>query len=243
MKIKANDEIWEDSRNEGLSFETDIFNIYNPKYSSDSIVSSYHSELWSQISIDLVDKANAKRDPLFDAHSIEEIKIYSDYSNHHEPVFDDNKMFTNSPVNAIPPVIICDSPKIHDDSKFRKNEEGISMDNTNAMSSTMPSFSFKSKNIIQSNQSLLHNSKRLEQNSKDINRYENTFDTQTSQVWIPEESDKFQVAPNNLTQSRNFSIFDPKKSTGTYSKYLDMKHPFVTNPKFASKADSISEYR
>lgn len=57
-----------------ISYETEVHNIYSPKFSDTEI--SNDSEV-SRISIDNEDKMNAKNDPLFDAHSIEEIKIYS----------------------------------------------------------------------------------------------------------------------------------------------------------------------
>lgn len=63
-----------------ISYETEVHNIYDPKFDSESEESNHSGDV-SRISIDNEDKMNAKMAPLFDAQSIEEIKIYSEYSN------------------------------------------------------------------------------------------------------------------------------------------------------------------
>ena len=85
-------------------------------------------------------------DPLFDAHSIEEIKIYSDYNNRFDPP-EDTKLPLSSPNDkGGNPSINLGSSRVLIDMKTKKTDELPSMDNTNPMSSTMPSFSFKNKN-------------------------------------------------------------------------------------------------
>ena len=187
---------------------------------------------------------NAKKDPLFDAHSIEEIKIYSDYNKCMEPPEEKNfRDFMNSPMEAnLNQPIVWESPKIRLDVKFKAWEEGPSMDNTNQMlSSTLPSFSFKNKTAKSDNQSLmLFNSRKLDQNSKDKN--ENTFDSTMTKFRITNEhGDINHMNSSTPAQSRNFNIFDHKEMSSSYCKYLDSKHPLY-GKKFNLEADAISEY-
>ena len=177
-----------------ISYETEIHDIYNPNFSD--IESIMGSDEDSRISIDNEDKMNAKNDPLFDGQSIEEIKIYSDYSNCLEPedkLDDFNIPLLSSPIDLkINNFVSSESPRVRVESKNKKIDEGPSMDHTNQMSSTMPSFnfSFKHKNPKTDGISLLYNSRKLDQLSKEFYKSkneQNMFDSIAEKFKIPEE--------------------------------------------------------
>lgn len=150
-----------------ISYESEEHNIYSPKFSS-----SLSSDDRSWISIDQEDKMNAKNDPLFDAHSIEEIKIYSNYpqNSESEEISVEKDLHQTSGKAVIPP-IRCESPHIRVDLYHRKEESG-SVDNTHYWSTTIPSFnfSFKHKNLNSEGISLLHSSRRQDLPSKEVFR-------------------------------------------------------------------------
>ena len=205
------------------SFETAVFDIYNPDYSSSSMRSSAENSEWcSQISIGIEDKMNAKMDPLFDVHSIEEIKIYSDYNNRFDPP-EETKLSLNSPNDKWNPSMILGSPRVLIDMKAKKIDELPSMDNTNPMSSTMPSFSFRNKNVKCINQSLVYISKRLDQNSKEMNKYETIFQNKDGSIKIPEENESRNMHSPSSGPSRNITMFDKNTSGSNYSRYLENK--------------------
>ena len=231
-----------------VSYETEIHNIYDPKFDSE-IDESNNSNDVSRISIDNEDKMNAKMDPLFDGQSIEEIKIYSDYSNWLEndgEWMDTNLQSSLSPKFNISYPINCESPQIKLDSKFKRIEEGQSIDNTNQNWSTIPSFnfSFKNKNSKMDWTSFLQNSKRQEQNSKEFIRYKNDqFIFDSAVLKIPEEgNDHFYLNSSTPSQSRNLNYFENKETDKniTYTKHIHSKHPLIGKWKF--DPDAISEY-
>ena len=231
-----------------ISFETEIHNIYNPHFDSESEESNHSGDV-SRISIDNEDKMNAKMDPLFDGQSIEEIKIYSDYNNllvnDHEWM-DPNMQSLLSPKFNISYPVHWESPQIKLDVKFKRIEEGQSIDNTNQNCSTIPSFnfSFKNRNSKMDWTSFLQNSKRQDQNSKDFLRFkndQNTFDS--TGLKIPEEGNNdFYLNSSTPGQSRNLNYFENKEvdKNITYTKHIHSKHPLIGKLKF--DPDAISEY-
>lgn len=231
-----------------ISFETEVHNIYDPKFDSESEESNHTGDV-SRISIDNEDKMNAKMAPLFDAQSIEEIKIYSEYSNWLEndgEWLDNNLQSYPSPKFNISNPIHWESPQIKFDVKFKRIEEGQSIDHTNHNCSTIPSFnfSFKNKTSKMDWTSFLQNSKRQDQNSKDFMRYkndQNTFDS--TGLKIPEESNNnFYLNSSTPSQSRNLNYFESKEvdKNITYTKHIHSKHPLIGKWKF--DPDAISEY-
>jgi hypothetical protein len=230
-----------------ISYETEVFNIYDPKFSDAEF--SGDSDEWSRISIDNEDEMNAKNDPLFDAHSIEEIKIYSDYSR--GIALEDNEIELEVHASPIEPKVSnfveSKSPKVKVECQQKMNEDGISIDKSHQMSTTMPSFNFSFKNKKNEGMSLLYNSRKYDQTSKDAHKskYEQcTIDSIYDKFKIPEEcSDNFHLNTSTPTQSRNVNIFDSKlKGEGDYySKFLQKKYPKpMTRSDFY--ADAISEY-
>ena len=134
------------------------------------------------------------------------------------------------------------------DVKFKRIEDGNSIDNTNHVNTTMPSFnfSFKNKTTRLENLSLMYNSKKLEYNSKEVTQAkneQNTLDSITHRMKIPEEvSDNIRFESSSRSHSRNFNIFDNKiGDCHSYNKQLDLKTNFY-NKRHLFDVDAISEY-
>lgn len=230
-----------------ISYETEIFNIYDPKFSDTEI--SEDSDEGSRISIDNQDKMNAKNDPLFDAHSIEEIKIYSDYnlgitSEENEVVLQHETSPIETKINNF---MASESPKLKIKCLPKMNEDGFSVDKSHQMSTTMPSFNFSFNNKKKEGMSLLYNSRNIDQISKDVqkSKYEQfTIDSICEKFKIPEKcSDNFHLNSSTPAQSWNVNIFDSKihDEDSYYSKFLQKKHAkTMTRTEFYS--DAICEY-
>ncbi|CAI2384348.1 unnamed protein product [Moneuplotes crassus] len=210
-----------------LSYESEEHNIYSPKFSS-----SLSSDEKSSISIDQQDEMNAKNDPLFDAHSIEEIKIYSNYPQNVESEANSiEKDLSQAPGKAVAPPIRCESPHIRVD-LFPKKEESGSVDNTYYCSTTIPSFnfSFKYKNLNSEGMSLLHSSRRQELPS--------TLQEKTRS----EELRDSMMNPNtSASQSRNICMYEGKLLINNSAE--NFKRKSKINPrKLEFHPDKISEY-
>ena len=97
------------------------------------------------------------------------------------------------------------------------------MDNTHQMSTTMPSFNFSLKNKNSKNDwtSMVQNSRKNDQNSREIfksKNEQNTFDSLGGKSKIPEESRGIILQnTSNPSQSRNMNIFDARLLDGNYS--------------------------
>lgn len=127
-------------------------------------------------------------------------------------------------------------------------DEGQSIDNTNQMSTTLPSFSFKNKTMRTDGTSLLHNSKRLDQTGKEYLKSkndQNTFDSLGSKYKIPEEDNEdFNFNASTPGQSRNLSIFGSKGLSGSHCKSQRLNHQNkVLNKLKNIDPEVISEYR
>lgn len=231
-----------------MSFDSEEHNIYSPKFSS-----PFNSEGESIISIDQVDEMNAKNDPLFDAYSIEEIKIYSNYP---QIVELDQSSTERKEISLIAPRIYKDPnpiywepPHIKINFQNKKDEEvGGSLDNTHQMSSTMPSFnfSFKNKNYKNEGISQMNNSQKNEQINEEMFKSKiekNTFESLGEKSQIPKESKKvFENERNTPSQSRNINIFNGKLLDESLL-YRNFQSKNLVNPKkLEIYPGKISEY-
>jgi hypothetical protein len=232
-----------------ISYDSEIHNIYSPKFSS---FMSEDSDV-SRISIDQVDRINAKNDPLFDGQSIEEIQIYSDYhqmADTEQMSVERHGLFSNSPIdNRMMLPIQSESPRVRLDLQFKRNEDMPSIDNTHHMSTTMPSvnFSFKNKSSKPDGLSFLHNSRKYDLSKELIKskNEQNTFDTFNEKCRIPEETDRnYHLNSSTPSQSRNLSIFDNKLTDlgNSYAKRYYTKNFNNMNKRYDLNQDKISEY-
>jgi hypothetical protein len=232
-----------------ISFETQEHNIYSPKFTS-FISEDYEG---SRISIYNIDKMNAKNDPLFDAHSIEEIKIYSDdyqVAEVEQMSVERQYLFSNSYIdNKLMPPMQCESSRMRLDVQLKRSEDMPSMDNNNHMSTTMPSinFSFKNKNSKPDGLSFVQSSRKYDL-SKDLVKSKNehnTFDTFVDKFKIPEESNgTYHLNSSTPSQSRNLSIFDNKLSDigNSYAQMYYSKNHNKMNKRYTFNNEIISEY-
>jgi hypothetical protein len=232
-----------------ISFETEEHNIYSPNFTS-FISEDYEG---SMISIDNTDKMNAKNDPLFDVHSIEEIKIYSEYhqvAEVEQMSVERQDLFSNSYIdNKLISPMQCESSRMKLDVQLKRNEDMPSMDNNNHMSTTMPSinFSFKNKNSKPDGLSFVQSSRKYDL-SKDLiksKNEQNTSDTFVDKFKIPEESDgTYHLNSSTPSQSRNLSIFDNKLSDigNSYAQRYYSKNRNNMNKQYTFNNERISEY-
>jgi len=216
-----------------VSYETEVHNIFDPQF-SDTQPSEW-DEGCSAISLE----EESKIDPRIYSGYSEDDDIDFETSAAIDEVKQDNFMPVESPL-----------PVIHE-LKGNRIDEAPSIDNTQQMSTTLPSFNFSfehNKGIKNEGMSLLYNSRKYEQPSKDLpmTKFEqNTIDSLETKLKIPEEStENFKLNTSSLSHSRNINILDNKGSDMSKSSSSAFKKgkKFKTVTKVEIYPEALSEY-